>query len=88
MTKSNKSEGSTGMIMGGLAMMANFGFLTWLQIGRISEESYWIIFRVWFIPVPIILVTAAGAEGSEAPRGRGDRLPHVESGCLVKCCAG
>lgn len=54
---STKSEDSLGQIFGGLAMMAIFGFLTWLQVGRIAKESYWIIFRIWFIPIPVILLT-------------------------------
>ena len=63
MVSAKKSEGSMGLMLGGLVMMAIFGFLTWLQIERINEESYWIIFRVWFIPIPIILFTALGSLG-------------------------
>jgi len=54
---STKSGESLGQILGGLVMMAIFGFLTWLQVERIAKESYWIIFRIWFIPIPVILLT-------------------------------
>jgi hypothetical protein len=45
-------------IFGIMALTTLFGFLTWLQIVRIQKESYWIIFRVWFIPIPVIIITA------------------------------
>ncbi len=34
--------------------------LTWLQISRFFNESYWVIFRVWFIPIPAVLLTIVG----------------------------
>jgi hypothetical protein len=58
-----KSESSIGQIFGGLALFAIFGFLTWLQVGRITKESYWIIFRIWFIPVPVIFLTGIATLG-------------------------
>jgi hypothetical protein len=63
MTGNNRQEGSIGMILGGLAIMAVFGLLTRWQIERINDESYWIIFRVWFIPIPIVIITALGTLG-------------------------
>lgn len=63
MTTSKKSESALSQILGGLAIIAICGFLTWLQIERIDKESYWIIFRVWFIPVPVILVTGLATLG-------------------------
>mgnify|MGYP001058704952 CR=1 FL=1 len=63
MTTSKKSESALSQILGGLAIIAICGFLTWLQIERIDKESYWIIFRVWFIPVPVILITGLATLG-------------------------
>lgn len=63
MTTSKKSESALSQILGGLAIIAICGFLTWLQIERIGKESYWIIFRVWFIPVPVILITGLATLG-------------------------
>jgi len=63
MTTSKKSESALSQILGGLAIIAIRGFLTWLQIERIDKESYWIIFRVWFIPVPVILITGLATLG-------------------------
>lgn len=60
MTKSKNAESPVGQILGGLAMIAIFGFLSWLQIERINKESYWIIFRIWFIPIPAMLLTGIG----------------------------
>ncbi len=57
---STKSADSLRQILAGLTMMLIFGFLTWLQIERIAKESYWIIFRVWFIPIPAVLLTGLG----------------------------
>jgi len=62
-TTSKKSESALSQILGGLAIIAICGFLTWLQIERIDKESYWIIFRVWFIPVPVILITGLATLG-------------------------
>jgi len=63
MTTSKKSESALSQILGGLAIIAICGFLTWLQIERIDKESYWIIFRVWLIPVPVILITGLATLG-------------------------
>jgi len=63
MTTSKKSESALSQILGGLAIIAICGFLTWLQIERIDKESYWVIFRVWFIPVPVILITGLATLG-------------------------
>ena len=60
---SMKSESALSQILGALAMIAIFGFLTWLQIERIEKESYWVIFRIWFIPIPAILLTGLGILG-------------------------
>ncbi len=60
MRKYREPENSWGLILGGLVMIAIFGFLTWLQIQRINEDSYWIIFRIWFIPVPVIILSGIG----------------------------
>ena len=63
MTKYEDSENGLGKILAGLIIIIIFGLLTWYQIGRISRESYWVIFRVWFIPVPVLLITGAGTIG-------------------------
>ncbi len=63
MNKYKESENGLGKILAGLLMGIIFGLLTWYQIGRISQESYWVIFRIWFIPVPAILITGAGTIG-------------------------
>jgi len=63
MTTSKKSESALSQILGGLAIIAICGFLTWLQIERIDKASYWIIFRIWFIPVPVILITGLATLG-------------------------
>ena len=57
MTNYENSENDLGKILAGLIMIIIFGLLSWYQIGRISLESYWVIFRVWFIPVPALLIT-------------------------------
>jgi hypothetical protein len=57
---SKNSSNSWERILIGLAIIAIFGFLSWLQIKRINEESYWIIFRIWFIPIPAMLLTGIG----------------------------
>jgi hypothetical protein len=56
-------KSSIEKILIGLALIAVFGFLSWLQLERISNESYWIIFRIWFIPVPAMLLTGVGTLG-------------------------
>jgi len=58
---SNRGKPDDGLvkILAGLVMIVIFGFLTWYQVGRISSESYWVIFRIWFIPVPAIIITGA-----------------------------
>ena len=47
-------------LLGSVLMFLVFLVLTWLQIARFLEESYWMIFLVWFIPIPAILLTGAG----------------------------
>lgn len=63
MAKFGNTENATGLILGGLVMIVIFGFLTWLQIERINKDSYWVIFRLWFIPIPAILLSGIGAVG-------------------------
>ena len=63
MTKSNNSNDAMGLILGGLVLIALFGFLTWLQIVRINKDSYWVIYRLWFIPIPAILLSGIGTVG-------------------------
>ena len=63
MTKYEDSENGLGKILAGLIIIIIFGLLTWYQIGRISRESYWVIFRIWFIPVPALLITGVGIIG-------------------------
>ena len=63
MTNYENSENDLGKILAGLIMIIIFGLLSWYQIGRISRESYWVIFRVWFIPVPALLITGVGIIG-------------------------
>ena len=63
MTKYREPENAWGIILGGLVMISVFGLLTWQQIQRINKESYWIIVRIWFIPVPVIILSGIGTIG-------------------------
>ena len=47
-------------IWGSLLIVGVCGLLTYYQMIRIGKESYWVIFRVWFIPVPAIFLTGFG----------------------------
>ena len=47
-------------LIGSAIMFSIFLVLTWLQISRFLEESYWVIFRVWLVPIPVIIFTGAG----------------------------
>jgi hypothetical protein len=55
-----KQSNPLNKILIGIALVLIFGLLTWLQVERIAEESYWMIIRIWFIPIPVILLTTLG----------------------------
>jgi hypothetical protein len=44
-------------LLGGVITFAVAGAMTAWQILRWNHERAWIIFRLWFIPVPFILIT-------------------------------
>ena len=52
MTKKQKEN-----LLGGIGAFAIGGAITALQILWWNHGRAWIIFRVWFIPVPLIVIT-------------------------------
>ena len=66
MSGSKQDDSPAFAILIGIGLVTVFGLLTWLQVARIAEESYWVIFRVWFIPVPAVLLTGLGTVGGLA----------------------
>jgi len=47
-------------LLGSLVFSVVFLGLTLLQAFEVADTSYWVIFRVGFVPVPVILLTVAG----------------------------
>jgi hypothetical protein len=45
-------------LFGGLALLAFGGGSTAWQIARWNSERTWVILRVWFFPIPWVLITA------------------------------
>lgn len=45
----------------GFVCLALFGGLTWWQISLVDRGTAWVVFRLWMIPIPAIVLTALGS---------------------------